>query len=317
MKSISLPRRRLHREGGPSIVLFLLPYLLLFSVFILLPILLAVLLSFTHYNGVQSPDFAGLDNYISIFTQDRVFMQNVLPNTLWIAIIVGPLGFALQFLLAWMLAHVPRAPRTVLSLIFYSPSLTSGIAMASIWKILFSGDRLGYINSLLLKWKWIETPINFTTDADYLLPLMIVITLWSSMGIGFLSILAGILNYDNEIYEAAYVDGLSNRFQEIVYITIPTMKPAMLFAAVMCIVNTFSVGQVAIDLTGANPTPQYAGQTFVTHISDRGFNLYEMGYAAALSVVMLLLVFLVSRLANKLFLEKAPRSEKRRKKEAK
>lgn len=292
------------RRKDKSITLFLLPYLILFSVFILIPILLAIILSFTNYNGVQSPEWLGLDNYIQIFTQDRVFMQYVLPNTLWIAIIVGPIGFILQFVLAWMLAHIPKLPRTILALIFYSPSLTGGIAMAAIWKILFSGDRLGYVNAWLMKLDIIETPIQFTTSPDYLLWIVILITLWSSMGMGFLSILAGILNYDPEIYEAAYVDGVKNRFQEVIYITIPTMKPAMLFAAVMCIVNSFSVGQVAIDLTGSNPTPQYAGQTFVTHISDRGFGLYEMGYAAALSVVMLLLVFFTSRVANKLFLEK-------------
>lgn len=287
-----------------SVSVFLAPYLILFTVFILVPIVLAMLLSFTDYNGVQAPKLAGLKNYIAIFTQDSVFMQNVLPNTLWIALIVGPIGFAFQFVLAWMLAHLPRIPRTVLSLVFYSPSLTSGVAMATMWKVLFSGDRLGYFNSILLRFGLVETPIQFTTDPSYILIIMIVITLWSSMGIGFLSILAGILSYDTEVYEAAYMDGVSNWFQEVIYITIPTMKPAMLFAAVMCIVNTFSVGQVAIDLTGSNPTPQYAGQTFVTHISDRGFGMYEMGYAAALSVVMLIIVFLTSQLANKLFLDK-------------
>ena len=303
MKSICKKKKKFHQRRDKSITLFLLPYLLMFSIFILLPILLAIVLSFTNYNGVQLPVWIGLDNYKAKFTQDRVFMQNVLPNTLWIAIIVGPLGFILQFLLAWMLAHIPHLPRTVLALIFYSPPMTSGIAMATIWKVMFSGDRLGYVNSLLLKWNLIESPIQFTTDSRYLLGIVIIITLWSSMGMGFLSILSGILNCDTEGYEAAYVDGIKNRFQEIIYITIPMMKPSMLFAAVMCIVNAFSVGQVAIDLTGSNPPPQYAAQTFVTHISDRGFNQYEMGYAAALSVVMLILVFLVSQVANKLFLE--------------
>lgn len=288
-----------------SVIVFLAPYVLLFSVFILVPIVLAMLLSFTNYDGVQAPEFTGIQNYIAVFTQDSVFMQNVLPNTLWIALIVGPIGFVLQFALAWMLAHLPKAPRTVLALIFYSPSLTGGVAMSAMWKVLFSGDRLGYINSILLRFGFVETPIQFTTDPSYILTIMIVITLWSSMGIGFLSILAGILGYDTEVYEAAYVDGVSHWFQEVIYITVPTMKPAMLFAAVMSIVNTFSVGQVAIDLTGSNPTPQYAGQTFVTHISDRGFGMYEMGYAAALSVVMLIIVFVTSRLANKLFLDKS------------
>lgn len=298
---------KLNRRIGQdrSVIVFLAPYLILFSVFILVPIALAVLLSFTDFNGVQAPNLVGLENYLSIFTQDSVFMQNVLPNTVLIVLIVGPIGFVFQFLLAWLLSHLPRAPRTVLSLIFYSPSLTGGAAMAAMWKVLFSGDRLGYINNILLRLGLVETPIQFTMDPRYILSIVIIITLWSNMGIGFLSILSGILSYDTEVYEAAYMDGVGNWFQEVIYVTIPTMKPAMLFSAVMCIVNAFSVGQVAIDLTGSNPTPQYAGQTFVTHISDRGFGMYEMGYASALSVVMLMIVFLTSCLANKLFRDKS------------
>ena len=285
-------------------IVFLLPYMFLFGIFILLPIILAVLLSFCYYDGVQAPSFAGLGNYITLLTQDRVLMEHVLPNTIWIALICGPFSLVLQFLLAWSLAHIPPKPRTVLALIFYSPSMTSGATMAAIWKILFSGDRHGYINGLLLNWGLIDVPIDFLQSTTYILPIVVVVTLWSTMGEGFLSIMAGIINNDQEIYEAAYVDGLKNNFQEMIYITIPSMKPAMLFAAVMAIVNTFSVGQVAVDLTGSNPTPQYAGQTFITHISDHGFTQYEMGYAAALSVALIIITFAVSTIANKLFLEK-------------
>ena len=285
-------------------IVFLLPYMFLFGIFILLPIILAVLLSFCYYDGVQAPSFAGLGNYITLLTQDRVLMEHVLPNTIWIALICGPFSLVLQFLLAWSLAHIPPKPRTVLALIFYSPSMTSGATMAAIWKILCSGDRHGYINGLLLNWGLIDVPIDFLQSTTYILPIVVVVTLWSSMGVGFLSIMAGIINNDQEIYEAAYVDGLKNNFQEMIYITIPSMKPAMLFAAVMAIVNTFSVGQVAVDLTGSNPTPQYAGQTFITHISDHGFTQYEMGYAAALSVALIIITFAVSTIANKLFLEK-------------
>ena len=285
-------------------IVFLLPYMFLFGIFILLPIILAVLLSFCYYDGVQAPSFAGLGNYITLLTQDRVLMEHVLPNTIWIALICGPFSLVLQFLLAWSLAHIPPKPRTVLALIFYSPSMTSCATMAAIWKILFSGDRHGYINGLLLNWGLIDVPIDFLQSTTYILPIVVVVTLWSSMGVGFLSIMAGIINNDQEIYEAAYVDGLKNNFQEMIYITIPSMKPAMLFAAVMAIVNTFSVGQVAVDLTGSNPTPQYAGQTFITHISDHGFTQYEMGYAAALSVALIIITFAVSTIANKLFLEK-------------
>ena len=133
------------------------------------------------------------------------------------------------------------------------------------------------------------------------MPIMILVTLWSSMGIGFLAMLAGILEINPELYEAGSLDGISNRFQEIIYITIPSMKPQMLFGAVMAIVSTFQAGAIGVTLSGANPTPQYAGQLIVNHIEDYGFIRYEMGYAAAVSVVLLLMVLLFTRFSNRLF----------------
>ena len=182
--------------------------------------------------------------------------------------------------------------------------MTAGVTLSVVWKVLFAGDEFGYLNNFLLTVGAIDAPIQWLQSPQYILPIMIIASLWSSMGVGFLSMMAGVLNIDAEIYEAGYIDGVRNRFQEILYITVPSMKPQMLFGAVMAIVNSFSAGQIGIDLTGANPTPQYAGQTMVSHIMDQGFLQYNMGYATALSVLLLLLIFLVSQLANKFFAER-------------
>lgn len=284
-------------------VWFLLPYLLLFATFIVIPVAAAIILSFTNYDAIQFPQFTGFLNYINLLTQDEIFMQYVLPNTCVFAFVVGPVGYILSFLLAWMLAQISKGPRTVLALLIYSPSLTSGVAMSVVWKIIFAGDQMGYINSLLLELGIINSPILFTTDANFLLPIMIVVSVWSSMGVGFLAILAGILNINTEYYEAAAIDGMRNRFQEIFYITIPQMKPQMMFAAVMAVVNTFSVGAIGVQLSGSNPTPQYAGQLIVNHIEDYGFLRYEMGYASTVSVVLLVFIYTVSKVAGKVFKE--------------
>ncbi len=284
--------------------LFLLPYILLFVVFIIIPILVAIGLSFTNFNTIQTPGFVGFLNYINLLTQDSIFMQYVLPNTITYALIVGPGGFALAFLLAWAISQVTRIPRVILTLILYSPSLTAGTAMQVLWRIIFSGDRIGYLNSVLINLGFITEPITFLASADYLLPIMIVVGLWSSMGVGFLAMLAGIMNADEELYEAGAIDGIKNRFQEMIYITIPTMKSQMLFGAVMAVVNTFNNGAVGVQLSGSNPTPGYAGQVLVNHIDDYGFIRYEMGYAAACSVVLLIIIFTFSKVASKLFGEK-------------
>lgn len=283
--------------------LFLAPYLLLFVVFILIPVAIAIGLSFTNFNTIQTPRFTGFMNYINLITQDEIFMQFVLPKTVTYALIVGPGGYALSFLLAWGLAQLTKGIRTVLALILYSPSITSGVAMAVLWRILFSGDQTGYINAWLIRIGVITDPIKWLIDARFLLPIMIIVALWSSMGVGFLAILAGILNSDETLYEAAAIDGVKNRFQEMIYITIPTMKPQMLFAAVMTIVGAFQNGMIGVQLSGSNPTPGYAGQLIVNHIEDYGFIRYEMGYAAAVSVVLLGIVYLFSTVSKRLFRE--------------
>jgi multiple sugar transport system permease protein len=283
---------------------FILPYWILFAVFIIVPVVIAIGLSFTYFNSIQTPNYIGVTNYIELITFDTVFMQNVLPNTIKFALIVGPIGYLLSFLLAWMLAQIPGKSRTVLAIILYSPSLTMGVAMSSMWRIIFSGDSGGYLNSMLINWGIILEPIQFLQSPAYLMNIMIVVSLWSSMGVGFLAMLAGVLNIDQTLYEAAYMDGIKNRTQEIFFITIPQMKPQMLFGAVMAVVGTFQAGAIGVQLSGSNPTPQYAGQLIVNHIEDFGFIRYLMGYASAISVVLLMMVYLLSKVTQKILGER-------------
>ncbi len=290
-----------------STILLLTPYVLLFTMFIVIPVIVAFFLSFTYFNVIEMPKFAqlyGLYNYVMILTQDEVFLRYVLPNTLKYAIITGPGGYLLSFIMAWMLSQIQATPRKILALALYTPSMLGGVFIGVIFRTLFSGDKSGYINSILLSLGIVSSPLDFLQSGDYLMNIMIFVTLWSSMGIGFLSMLAGILNVNKEMYEAAYIDGIKNRFQEIFYITIPSMKPQMLFGAVMAIVGAFNAGGIGVALSGSNPTPQYAGQLIVNHIDDYGFIRYEMGYAAALSVILLLIIMMFSRVAYSLFGER-------------
>jgi multiple sugar transport system permease protein len=265
------------------------------------------MLSFTYFNLIQTPQLAdlyGMYNYVMLITQDENFLRYVIPNTLKYSIIVGPGGYILSFVMAWMLSQIQAKPRKWISLAMYTPSLAGGVFMTVVWRTMFSGDTSGYLNSILLNQGLIDEAIQFLQDPQYLLNIMIFVSLWGSMGIGFLAMLAGLLNVDKTLYEAALVDGIKNRFQEIIYITIPQMKPQMLFGAVMAIVGAFNSGYIGVALSGANPTPQYAGQLIINHIDDYGFIRYEIGYAAAISVVLLMIVFIFSRIAYALFGEK-------------
>ncbi|MBR6897050.1 MAG: sugar ABC transporter permease [Lachnospiraceae bacterium] len=296
-------RKASRKKGRGTGYLFVGPYAMFFCIFILMPVVIAIGLSFTNFNTIETPRTVGLLNYINLITSDDTFMQFVLPNTVKYAIIVGVGGYVLAFLLAWALANMTSLPRTIFALILYSPSMTTGVAMSVLWKIMFTGDQTGYINSWLMSIGAINEPIIWLSSSDFLLPIVIIIGLWSSMGVGFLAILAGLLNVDESLYEAAAIDGVKNRFQEMIYVTIPAMKPQMLFAAVMQIVGAFQNGQISTLLAG-NPTPGYSAQLIVNHIEDYGFIRYEMGYAAAVSVVLLLIVQIFSSVSRKLFGEK-------------
>jgi multiple sugar transport system permease protein len=299
-KFIELEKKQFKNDDKAA-YLFTLPYIILFLAFIVIPIALAIILSFTTFDMVSFPTFTGFNNYIYLLTSDEEFMKYILPNTIKFAVIVGPGGYILSFVMAWALAQLPHKLRTVLAIILYSPSLTAGVTMTVVWRVFFAGDESGYLNYMLLELGMIVEPIAFLQSPQYLFTIMLVVALWGSMGIGFLAMLAGILNVDQELYEAAYIDGLNSRFQEVMYITIPAMKPQMLFGAVMAIVGTFSAGALGVSLSGSNPTPNYAGSLIVNHIEDYGFIRYDMGYAAALSLVLLLIIYFFSRLSWRFF----------------
>ncbi|WP_282940999.1 sugar ABC transporter permease [Paenibacillus sp. RC67] len=281
--------------------LFIAPFMLCFLAFIVVPVLAAIALSFTYFNAIEPPRFIGWTNFQNLISQDLTFLKYALPNTFKFAIIVGPGGYILAFLLAWLITQLPAGLRKWFALAMYTPSLTMGIAMSIVWLPLLSGDRLGYLNSILLQIGFIDEPLLWVTDKAYLMNSMIVVTLWSSMGVGFLAMMAGILNVNPELYEAGRIDGMSSRLQEIWYITIPSMKPQMLFGAVMAIVSTFKAGAIGVELSGQTPTPQYAGHLIINHIDDYGFIRFEMGYAAAISVFLLVLMYLSNKLSMGLF----------------
>lgn len=280
------------------------PFVILFVLFIIIPVVIAIALSFTDFNSIQKPNFVGLENYVNILTNDNTFTEFAIPNTIVYSVIVGVGGYILSFFLAWSLAQIPKGPRTVMAIILYLPSMTAGIMLSTVWQVFFAGDKVGYLNSILLSLDIIQSPITWLSDSKYLMIIMIIVSLWSSMGIGFLSMLAGILNVNRELYEAAHIDGVKNRIQEIIYITIPAIKPHMMFGAIMAIVNAFQNGSIGVQLSGANPTPGYVGQLLVTHAEEHAFIRYEMGYSAALSVILLIIVWCVSQISKKLFTEK-------------
>ncbi|HIU67482.1 MAG TPA: sugar ABC transporter permease [Candidatus Caccomorpha excrementavium] len=275
------------------------PFMLFFLVFTVIPVVAAIALSFTDFNMLQSPNFVGLENYKSLFLNDDVFMIAV-KNTLIFAFITGPLSYIACFVFAWFINELPGKLRAVMTLVFYAPSI-SGSAYV-IWNYIFYGDRYGVVNGILMRLGILDTPIQWLTDPDYMMMTCIIVQLWLSLGTSFLAFMAGFKTVDEDLYEAGAIDGIKNRFQEVWYLTLPQMKPQLLFGAVMQIASSFAVGAVPMALNGF-PSTDYATHTIITHIHDYGNVRYELGYACAISTVLLLLMLITNKVINRVLRE--------------
>lgn len=271
--------------------LFVAPFMILFCLFTLAPVLVSVFYGFTYYNILEPATFIGWDNYTRLILNDDIFITAV-KNTLFYACITGPVGYLASFFLAWLLCELNRIIRSVLVFIFYVPSMCS--SMYIVWHYLFSSDSYGLINSLLLKYGVINTPILWLQNSKYIMAIVIMAALWMSLGTTFLTFVAGLQSFDKTLLEAGAVDGVRNRFQELWYITLPAMRPQLMFGAVLTIANSFSVSDLTVNLAGM-PSVEYAAHTIVNHLSDYGNIRFEMGYACAIATVLFVMMVVVNR----------------------
>lgn len=274
----------------------LAPYFILFFLFTVLPVAVSIFLSFCNFNMLQPPAFVGFQNYTRLFLEDDVFTIAV-KNTMLFAVITGPISYFACFFFAWIINDFGPKLRSFMTVVFYAPSLAGNAYF--IWLLIFSGDRYGYANSILLNLGLIPDAINWFQNTNYIMPLLIVIQLWLSLGTGFLVFIAGLQTVDKTLYEAAAIDGVRNRWQELWYVTLPAMKPQLMLGAVLQITQSFAVSDISINLAGF-PSVNYAGTTMVTHLVDYGTIRFELGYASAIATVLFLLMILTNKLIQHL-----------------
>ena len=272
------------------------PYMILFTVFTIIPVIASLILSFTYFNMLEFPSWRGLDNYKQLFLSDDVFLIAV-KNTLIFAFLTGPLSYVLCFFFAWFINELPAKVRAFMTLVFYAPSIAGSVY--TIWGFIFSGDSYGFVNGMLLKYNLISEPIQWFTNPEYNFTIVVVIQLWLSLGTSFLAFIAGFQSVSKDLYEAGAMDGIKNRFQELIKITVPAMKEKMMFGAVMQIASSFSIGAVGAAL-GGFPSVNYSLHTVINHIQDYGSVRYEMGYAAAIAFMLTVAMVLTKNLISKL-----------------
>lgn len=275
------------------------PFMILFIVFTVIPVVMSLPIGFTDFDMVNPPEFVGLENFETLFLSDRTFIKSI-RVTLIFALVTGPLSYVLCFFLAWLINEMPPKLRTIFTLIFYIPSMAN---VYTVWQLIFSGDMNGYLNAVLIDLNIITAPVQWLTDGRYVLGASIVVQLWISLGAGFLALSAGFRSIDRTQYEAGAIEGIRNRWQELVYITIPSMKPQMLFAAVMQIVSSFTAGAVVQSLAGF-PSTDYKAHTMMSHAYDYGWMRFEMGYASAICLVVFAAMYVCSRVIGRVLGEK-------------
>lgn len=279
---------------------FIAPFMLLFAVFTILPVLLSIVLSFTYFNMLEMPTWVGWSNYIRLFLGDDVFLIAV-KNTLFFAAITGPLSYIMCFIFAWFINELQPKVRAFMTLLFYAPSISGNAYI--VWTLLFSSDTYGYLNAQLLYFGLIDRPIQWLVDPQWMMPIVILVTLWMSLGTSFLVFIAGLQGISRSLYEAGAIDGIKNRWQELWYLTMPAMREYMMFGAIMSITGSFQAASLLSTLTGPTPT-DYATWTVMQHLLDYGNVRYEMGYASAIAVLLFLTMVgtqrLVQRMLNKI-----------------
>lgn len=272
------------------------PYVILFFVFTVLPVLISLVLSFTNFNLLEFPDFVGWENYMRLFVDDENFMTAI-KNTMILAIVTGPLSYLMAFVFAWLINELRPRLRSFMTLIFYAPSISGSAYL--VWKLIFSSDSYGYANAYLIKFGILNEPVQWLQNETYIIWIIMIVQLWLSLGVSFLSFIAGLQGVDKTLYEAGAIDGIRNRWQELWYITLPQMKSQLMFGAVMQITSSLSIADVSIQMAGF-PSVNYAGHTIITHLMDYGNIRMEMGYASAIATVLFLIMILANMLVRKI-----------------
>ncbi|MGI6196987.1 MAG: carbohydrate ABC transporter permease [Eubacteriales bacterium] len=288
----TLREMKIHKAGYFMVA----PYYLIFMLFTVVPVVVSLLLSFTQFNMLEMPIFVGLDNYIRLLLDDDIFLK-ACSNTLIFATMTGPVSYLLCLMFAWFINELTPRIRAVVTLIFYAPSISGQVYL--IWQTLFSSDQYGWVNGTLMKLGVISSPILWFQDTNYIMGLVIMVALWTSLGTSFLSFIAGFQVVDKSLYEAAAVDGIKNRWQELWYVTLPVMKNQMMFAAIMSITGSFGFGAVVTALCGF-PSVDYAAHTIMHHLEDYGSQRWEVGYASAIATILFAIMIGANVLVNRM-----------------
>ena len=284
-------------EQKISYLFIALPFTLFF-IFQLAPLFISFFLSFTRYDVVHAPKFVGLANYKNIIFNDPLFWK-ALGNTCLYVVGVVPIGITVALLLAVAIDQKIKFKNFFKS-IFFLPTVTAIVAVSVIWKWLYAGEKYGLLNFFLLKLG--IQPIDWLASPTWTLPSIIIMSIWAGMGYSMMLFLTGLQTIPHVIYEAAEIDG-AGFWEKFFYVTLPLLKPTIVFVTMMSFIFSFQVFEQVYIMTGGQGGiggVLNSGLTIVAYLYDKGFQKFQMGYASALAYIIFSIIFVLTMLNKRL-----------------
>ncbi len=291
-------------DVGISTYLMLSPFALLFLVFSVYPVLASLRLSFMRYNAICNPDqnpcgSVGFGNYTTLILHDDRF-HKALANTALYVVGAVILGMIASLSLALALQEDSRVNR-VLRVIFFLPSVTSGIAVVLVWGWVFRGDGVGLLNALLNLFS--VGPIEWLATTWLAIPILIFMSIWGGAGFGMILFLAGLNSIPAMYYEAAVIDGAGPK-ERFRYITLPLLRPVMVYVAITGTIGAFQIFEGVYLLfptsVGSIGGLQDMALMIVPYLYDAGFNKFRLGYASAIAWILFAIIFAISMINLKI-----------------
>jgi len=282
----SLNRSPMENKARLAAYLFLLPNLLGFAVFTLFPIIAALGLCFVRWDFATQMRFVGFDNFLRLFG-DETFRIS-LRNTVYYTVISFPLTIAISLPLAVLLNKIIKGAK-ILRTIYFFPYITSMVAIAIVWNMLYS-PTMGPINGFL-RIIGVNNPPGWTASSDWAMPAIILMSVWKQLGYYMVIYLAGLQAIPGYLYEAASIDG-ANSFQKFRYITLPMLTPTTFFVSIILIIGSFKIFTQVMVMTEGGPGR--ATNVLVLHIYQQAFDFFRFGYASAIAMVLFLIVITIT-----------------------
>ncbi len=284
------PLSRFFQRHSVSMLL-LLPFLILFAIFVLFPMFRSLYLSFTDYNVASDPHWIGIQNYLELFKDPRFF--KALANTALYMVCVSVISTSLGLALAVAFGSQKLIDQ-ILRAVFFLPAVAGGVGIIAVWKVILSSEDFGLINAIR-KVIGLDA-IRFFGDPHWAIPILIIIGVWSAMGYSMIVFVAGLRSISNELYEAAALDGASP-MRQFFSITLPLLRPVMTYVLIGSMIGSFQIFYEPYVLFGTIASVGGildSSLTLVVLLYEKGFHRLEMGFASAIAWVLVAILLVLT-----------------------